>query len=122
MKKFLICKKIYIENYFFRFYSEDSHIENYNKAIILFLDYIKELTEYLKENKFIIPENYPFYIMIEDDKINNYSIIYDEDNYEIWSKGMKYLMIILKSFIDLALQKQNKFYENILKNSSLVMN
>ena len=97
-------------------------IENYNKAIILFLDYIKELTEYLKENKFIIPENYPFYIIIEDDKINNHSIIYDENNYDIWSKGMKYLMIILKSFIDLALQKQNKFYENIIKNSSLIIN
>lgn len=88
----------------------------------MYLDYIRELNDYLIKKKYINPKTYFFNFVIKEDSINDYCIKYDQNNIENCSQGMKYLLVILKSYIDAALKIEHDMYKDIVDRSLVINN
>lgn len=112
------CKEFFY--FFYRIYSDKKPIERLNEAILLYLDYIRELNEYLIQEKFINPKTYYIKFKIQEDSINDCCVKYNLDNVENCSQGMKYLLVILKSYIDAALKIEVDLFKEIVEKSIII--
>lgn len=88
----------------------------------MYLDYIQELNEFLIKKRIINPKTYYFNFVIKEDSINDFCIKYDSNNIECCAQGMKYLLVILKSYIDAALKIEGDMYKNIVEKSIIINN
>jgi len=95
-------------------------MERFNEAMLIYLDNIKELNEYLLAHNYICIKSGDFNYKIINDSINNYSIKFDQNNPENWSQCMKYLLTILKFYIYHALKKEDDEYKEVLEKSSII--
>ena len=86
------------------------------------MQYISELNEYLIEKNFLDLKTHYFNFKIKDDCINDFSVKYDSNNIENCAQGMKYLLVILKSYIDTALKLEDNLYKNIIEKSNIINN
>ena len=84
------------------------------------MKYIEELNQYLIEKNLLILKSNYFNFKINDDRINDFSIRYDPNNIENCAQGMKYLLVILKSYIDSALKIEDDLYKDIINKSNVV--
>ncbi|KAJ3443049.1 beclin-1 [Anaeramoeba flamelloides] len=69
--------------------------KKFNKAIVSFLDYIKELGAFV--NKY--NENFKMKYQIEIDQINGFLIKYSSNSLVEWTRALKYLLIDLKQLM-----------------------
>jgi hypothetical protein len=63
-----------------------------------------------------------FNYRIQNDGINSCSIKYDQEHPENFSKCMKYLLTILKFYMNGALKKEDDEYKEILDKASIIYN
>ncbi len=89
---------------------------------MIYLDYIRELNEFLITKRIINPKTYYFNFVIKEDSINDFCIKYDSNNIENCAQGMKYLLVILKSYIDAALKLEDDLYKDIIEKSLIINN
>ena len=97
-------------------------IEKFNEAMIVYLENLKELSEYLLPILNHMKSSGEFAFNLQNDCINKCSIKFDQNNPETWSQCMKYLLTILKFFINGVLKKEDEEYREILEKSSIINN
>jgi beclin 1 len=108
-------------NYELTMSSNTKVIEKFNESMVVYLENLKELSDYLLpilNNK----TSGDFSYIIQNDCINKCSIKFDQNNPENWSQCMKYLLTILKFFITGVLKKEDDDYKEILEKSSIINN
>jgi beclin len=98
-------------------------LEKFNESMVVYLENLKELNDYLVPILInTIKSTSDFNYKIQNDAINNYSIKFDQNNPENWSQCMKYLLTILKYYINAALKKEDEEYREILEKSAIINN
>lgn len=102
-------------------------LPNFNKAMTVFLDYFGEFMNYLYSLPIFLKmggtkgsAKCNFNFVIQDDKINNISIIYDENKPNDWCQCMKFLLAQLKFIVTMALMDENEEYKNILEIANII--
>lgn len=95
-------------------------MEKFNEAMVIYLENLKELNDYLISNNIITIKSNDFNYKLSNDTINNYSIKFDPNYPENWSQCMKYLLTILKFYIYWALKKEDEEYKEILDKSKII--
>jgi len=88
----------------------------------MYLEYIQEMNEFLIKKRFITSKTYFFNFVIKEDSINDFCIKYDSNNIEGCAQGMKYLLVILKSYIDAALKLEHDLFKDIVERSAIINN
>jgi beclin 1 len=100
--------------------SNNKVLERFNEAMIIYLDCLRELNEYLLANNCIAIKPTDFNYKIQNDTINTFNIRLDPNKPEEWSQCMKYLLTILKFLICCALKREDDEYKEILEKASLL--
>jgi len=96
-------------------------LEKLNEAMGYYLESLKELNDYLMPGLLnSIRTSSDFNYKIQNDLINGYSITYDPKTPGNWSQCMKYLLTILKMYINGALKKEDDDYKNILDKANII--
>jgi hypothetical protein len=114
--KFVIVYKSIIN----RTLTNNVKLERFNEAMVIYLENLKELNEYLISNNYISMKSSDFPYKLHNDTINNFSIRIDQNNPENWSQCMKYLLTILKMYINYCLKKEDDEYREILEKSATI--
>jgi beclin 1 len=98
-------------------------LERFNEGMLIYLENLRELNDFLMPNLInSIKSTSDFNYKIQTETINNYSIKFDTNNPEGWNQCMKYLLTILKLYINGVLKKEDEEYKNILEKSNLINN
>lgn len=97
-------------------------IEKFNDSLVMLLEALNELNEYLTNSNKInqkTPDG-DLNIKISNDSINGYSIKYDYNYPDNWSQCMKFMLILLKSYIYFVLKKEDDEYKDILDKAKIL--
>lgn len=98
--------------------------DKFNEALVMYLDALKDLNEFLVSTGKCsqkIPEC-DLNIKLGNEDINGSSIRYDSSKPEVWAQTMKYLLILLKSYIYFILKKEDDEYKEILDKAKVLSN
>lgn len=96
--------------------------DKFNESLVMYLEALRELNDYLIINNKInqkTPEG-DLNIKIGNEDINGYSIKYDYNYPDNWSQCMKFLLIVLKSYIYFILKKEDDNYREILDKAKIL--
>lgn len=102
--------------------NSDRSIEKFNEAIVMYLECLKELNDHLTAQGKVnqkTPEG-ELNLKISADNINGFSIKYDPNFPDNWSQCMKYVLIVLKSYIYFVLKKEDDDYKEILEKAKIL--
>lgn len=103
--------------------SNSKILERFNEAMVVYLENLKELNDFLVPTIInSIKSSYDFNYKIQNEGINNFSIKLDQNNPETWSQCMKYLLTILKFYINGALKKEDDEYREIIERANIINN
>jgi hypothetical protein len=72
----------------------------------------------LREKKIVVDGEFKY--KIEGDKINDKSIKYEQNKWDEWCQCVKWLLTILKYYVTLVLEAENKSYKNILVKANII--
>ncbi len=105
-------------------YSNYRHLDKFNDALLAFMDIFKELNDFLMTNssfkKYIEGEKKLESYKVNKDNINNYSIKFDKEHPDHWTKCMKDLLTILQQYILLIVKMDKDYYQEILDRSLII--
>jgi hypothetical protein len=76
----------------------------------------------LIKNHLIDLKTHYFNFRIREHSINDFSVKYDSENIENCAQGMKYLLVILKSYLNAALKSEDEIYKQIIDKSFIINN
>jgi hypothetical protein len=93
-------------------------LNNFNESLEFFLKYFYEFDVFLREKKIVVESEFKY--KIENDKINDKSIKYEQNKYDEWCQCVKYLLTILKYYVTLVLDAENKCYKDILVKANVI--
>ena len=93
---------------------------SFNNAMAKYLDYLSELLKYLFTQQILEKKSMELCPKIEQDKINDLSIKFDNDHLDNWYQCMKNLLIILKFLISQILSQENKAYKGTIDTVELI--
>lgn len=96
-------------------------IEKMNEGMCYYLECLKELNDsHMQGLLNSIKTSSDFSYKILNDGINGYSIKFDPSNPENWSQCLKYLLTILKMYINGVLKWEDDEYKSILDKSNII--
>ena len=93
-------------------------LNNFNESLEYFLKYFYEFDCFLREKKIVVDGEFKY--KIEGDKINDKSIKYEQNKWDEWCQCVKWLLTILKYYVTLVLEAENKSYKNILVKANII--
>jgi hypothetical protein len=98
--------------------------DKFNEALVMYLEALKEMNDFLLTNGKVSQKTSEgeLNIKLGIEDINGYSIKYDSMKGENWSQAMKYLLILLKSYIYFILKKEDDDYKDILEKAKIMSN
>lgn len=93
-------------------------LNNFNESLEYYLKYFFEFDCFLREKKIVVDGEFKY--KIEGDKINDKSIKYEQNKYDEWCQCVKWLLTILKYYVTLVLEAENKKYKDILVKANII--
>lgn len=99
--------------------------DKFNEALVYYLEALKEMNDFFISNGKVSSSKISdteLSIKIGSEDINGFSIKYDSSKPENWSQAMKYLLILLKSYIYFILKKEDDEYKDILERAKILSN
>ena len=93
-------------------------LNNFNESLEFFLKYFYEFDAFLREKKIVVEGEFKY--KIEGDKINDKSIKYEPNKWDEWCQCVKWLLTILKYYVTLVLDAENKCYKDILVKANVI--
>lgn len=93
-------------------------LNNFNESLEFFLKYFYEFDVFLREKKIVVEGEFKY--KIEGDKINDKSIKYEPNKWDEWCQCVKWLLTILKYYVTLVLDAENKCYKDILVKANVI--